>query len=484
MTEKTTAKSKDKSVEPDHKPAHAHGLHLQKHRLIAASITAFMAAVVGFILYGTTLSLAPIYAGTARVPTGFRPNHSTASIKDAAKAYQFTINYPDKSTKTFHMEDAGISVNEAASLSDINRRLRLAGPRRLAWWRPMQYTLALKTDQQKLDEFINSAASTANQPASDASLDLSSGKPVVVEHKVGSNYSIPGGGNYLQQKLARLDPATLTLTPQTVQPAITIKEAESAKQNVESLINRPIVLNIAGQSVSPQSSDIVNWVDINPVPEKHTIDISLNSGNVAAYINAVSRRYTSPPVSQVNMTNSDGSVSVLIAGKNGLDIPGKDKIAADLVKQLSSGNGQVSVELPVAYQTHGVVNAGDYPKMLIADLTTKRMYAYEHSELVNSFLISAGAPATPTVTGQFQIFSKFPVQTMTGRNADGSRYNQPNVRYVNYFYRDYAIHGNYWRPTSYFGNINSSHGCIGVTNTDAAWLYGWADIGTQVITHN
>ncbi len=72
---------------------------------------------------------------------------------------------------------------------------------------------------------------------------------------------------------------------------------------------------------------------------------------------------------------------------------------------------------------------------------------------------------------------------MQGGNADGSRYFQPDVPYVNYFYADYAVHGNYWRPSSYFGNINSSHGCIGVSVGDGAWIYDWASIGTPVIVH-
>jgi lipoprotein-anchoring transpeptidase ErfK/SrfK len=74
-------------------------------------------------------------------------------------------------------------------------------------------------------------------------------------------------------------------------------------------------------------------------------------------------------------------------------------------------------------------------------------------------------------------------KTMTGPNADGTRYVQPNVPWVNFFYKDYAIHGNYWRPNSYFGNINSSHGCVGVTPGEGAWVYNWAPVGTTVVVH-
>jgi lipoprotein-anchoring transpeptidase ErfK/SrfK len=98
-------------------------------------------------------------------------------------------------------------------------------------------------------------------------------------------------------------------------------------------------------------------------------------------------------------------------------------------------------------------------------------------------LISAGAPATPTVLGKYAVYTKYKSQDMSGNNADGSRYFQPAVPYVNYFYGGYAIHGNYWRPSSWFGNINSSHGCIGVNVADGAWIYDWASVGTPVIVH-
>ena len=48
---------------------------------------------------------------------------------------------------------------------------------------------------------------------------------------------------------------------------------------------------------------------------------------------------------------------------------------------------------------------------------------------------------------------------------------------------DYVIHGNYWRPLSYFGNINSSHGCVSTVPSEAEWMYDWTPIGTPVIVY-
>jgi lipoprotein-anchoring transpeptidase ErfK/SrfK len=107
------------------------------------------------------------------------------------------------------------------------------------------------------------------------------------------------------------------------------------------------------------------------------------------------------------------------------------------------------------------------------------LYAYQNGQLVNTFLITAGAPATPTPIGEFHIWDKVALQTMTGPG-----YVQPRVPWINYFdHSGDAVHGNYWRPSSVFGNVNTSHGCVGVQVDQAEWIYNWAPIGTTVITH-
>jgi lipoprotein-anchoring transpeptidase ErfK/SrfK len=45
------------------------------------------------------------------------------------------------------------------------------------------------------------------------------------------------------------------------------------------------------------------------------------------------------------------------------------------------------------------------------------------------------------------------------------------VQWVQYFYRDYALHGAYWHNR--FG-IPTSRGCINLRNSDAQWIYEWA----------
>lgn len=111
-------------------------------------------------------------------------------------------------------------------------------------------------------------------------------------------------------------------------------------------------------------------------------------------------------------------------------------------------------------------------KYILVVLSEQRVYAYENGQLVRSTLASTGLPGTPTVRGTFSIYAKYGAQLMTGPG-----YYLPNVPYVMYFYKGYSLHGTYWHNN--FGQP-MSHGCVNLPTGEAAWLYNWAPIGTQV----
>jgi lipoprotein-anchoring transpeptidase ErfK/SrfK len=56
-----------------------------------------------------------------------------------------------------------------------------------------------------------------------------------------------------------------------------------------------------------------------------------------------------------------------------------------------------------------------------------------------------------------------------------------DVLYTQYFtFEGHALHLNYWRDEYYFGNIRSSHGCIGMRLADAEFFWNFARYGTRV----
>jgi LysM repeat protein len=109
---------------------------------------------------------------------------------------------------------------------------------------------------------------------------------------------------------------------------------------------------------------------------------------------------------------------------------------------------------------------------IVVDLSDQRTYAFENGALVRNVLVSTGLPGTPTVQGDFRIYTKLASQTMTGPG-----YYLPGVPYVMYFYQGYSFHGTYWHNN--FG-FPMSHGCVNMPTPEAEWLYSFADVGTPV----
>ena len=62
-------------------------------------------------------------------------------------------------------------------------------------------------------------------------------------------------------------------------------------------------------------------------------------------------------------------------------------------------------------------------------------------------------------------------------------YRLENVKWTQYFTgAGAALHTNYWRPAGRFG-MPSSHGCVGLLEKDARWLWDWARVGTPLLIH-
>jgi lipoprotein-anchoring transpeptidase ErfK/SrfK len=126
-----------------------------------------------------------------------------------------------------------------------------------------------------------------------------------------------------------------------------------------------------------------------------------------------------------------------------------------------------------SYQASAPLNPG---RWIDVDLSSQMVYAYEGDAVVNSFLISSGLWNHPTVTGEYQVYAKYPSTLMAGED-----YYLPAVPWVMYFYKGYSFHGTYWHHN--FGTP-MSHGCLNMYTPDAKWLYDWADIGTPVVVHD
>jgi lipoprotein-anchoring transpeptidase ErfK/SrfK len=254
---------------------------------------------------------------------------------------------------------------------------------------------------------------------------------------------------------------------------------------LQTITGQPASITVGDQTKAISPDTIKSWLQITPSADKSQDYIRIKANAISSSLTTIADSYVKAPVNQVTST-SGGTPTVILAGSNGTALadPAGLKTQADAVaKTVMDGKG-LQFNAPLVSQPFAAVTPAAFGKLIEVNVTTKQMYLYNNGALYMQYPISAGAPATPTPLGEFHIWEKLAVQTMKGFNPNGTPYVQPNVQWINYFdHSGDAVHGNYWRPLSYFGNINSSHGCVSLPNAQAEQVYGWTTIGTTVITH-
>ncbi len=218
----------------------------------------------------------------------------------------------------------------------------------------------------------------------------------------------------------------------------------------------------------------------------------------------------SEPLAERGMTVQYFEGGALMTGKRGTRVV---PLIADLASRLDIDTTPVVQDgsLPLYDETlfWQVPNpspasdaAGEGVKRIEINLDQQRLRAYDGDTLVLSVLVSTGLDPNGTDEGRFHVRYKVPAQDMEGITdetgevvavgaetpeagappVEGERYvveDVPNVMYFNM--EAEALHGAYWH--SNFGQ-KMSHGCVNLPLDVAAFLYGWAPLGTQVWVHD
>lgn len=130
-------------------------------------------------------------------------------------------------------------------------------------------------------------------------------------------------------------------------------------------------------------------------------------------------------------------------------------------------------------------------KWIEVGIGEQRLWAYHGETLMATSLVSTGIAPNDTDLGMFRVRLKYPAQDMLGFTDETGEvigfgeapsgtvpYAVTDVPHVLYFNLDAeALHGAYWHDS--FGQ-RMSHGCVNLPLGFAAWLFGWAPLGTGV----
>jgi lipoprotein-anchoring transpeptidase ErfK/SrfK len=116
------------------------------------------------------------------------------------------------------------------------------------------------------------------------------------------------------------------------------------------------------------------------------------------------------------------------------------------------------------------------------DLANQTTSAMIGDRIIYTALVTTGKDGWETPKGTFSILYRVENETMTSAAIGAEEYYVlDDVLYTQYFTDvGHALHLNYWRDDSYFGNERSSHGCVGMRLADAEFFWNFAHVGTRV----
>ncbi|MFE9138079.1 Ig-like domain-containing protein [Streptomyces sp. NPDC007355] len=116
------------------------------------------------------------------------------------------------------------------------------------------------------------------------------------------------------------------------------------------------------------------------------------------------------------------------------------------------------------------------------DLAAHRMTVTENGRTLRTLPISGGGPATPTYNGTMIVMDKTPGIRMNSQTVGlGDAYDLDVKWAVHLTTSGTYLHAAPWNAAR-IGNTNASHGCIGLTTSDARWFYDRVRPGDPVIT--
>lgn len=357
--------------------------------------------------------------------------------------------------------------------------------------KPTKLGYAHQIDYRRLSKFTNDVVTSVGQTAKNATIVVNDGQVQVVPDTPGIGLNRSTITKFLAGSMAKAEPASFELQPETVQAAIKADELEPVKTEVQQLLARSITLTYQDRQFVPTPVNIGYWVkaapdsDVNP----QRLVVQVDEQQVRGYVQSVANAINKNPISKKVLVKN-GVSSVEREGTDGLAMDQEAATRAIMTAMQANTNQPFAYEInmkPVPFKTETFKTTSlDAAKYIEINLSRQYLWAYENGQIVMSSPITSGATGAglPTVTGLFSIYYKARNTYLNGRPY-GYNYNV-FVQYWMPFYSGYGLHDASWR--SAFGGSDyfygGSHGCVNLPLSTAAFLYGWAEVGTPVWVHN
>ena len=276
-------------------------------------------------------------------------------------------------------------------------------------------------------------------------------------------------------------------------PDVTTDEAQAVADKANALAKTPVAVSDGEDTHKASVARKVSWISI-PVTDGALGEPTIKADKVKAWAAKLAKEAKVEPRAGLrNVTQSGDVKTVVTKARDGKEVSNADALATAAVAALSGGKAYEGTfdykTTKATWKERTIADGAErlaYPaapgeKWIDVNLSRHTMTAYVGAKPVyGPISMVDGQAEKPTVRGTFKVYYKRELMTMRGNNADGTRYETPNVPWSTFFHEGFALHGAPWRSS--FG-YSASHGCVNLPVGVAKWVYDFAPIGTPVVSH-
>jgi peptidoglycan hydrolase-like protein with peptidoglycan-binding domain len=124
----------------------------------------------------------------------------------------------------------------------------------------------------------------------------------------------------------------------------------------------------------------------------------------------------------------------------------------------------------------GQNDAEPYGYVSVSKTLPETATVYQNGASVYTTAVNTGAAGAETPDGTWPVYARYTVTTMRGTNPDGTKYVDPGIPWVSYFYQGDALHG---FVRAHYG-YPQSNGCVEMPVANAASVFPLTPLGTLV----
>jgi lipoprotein-anchoring transpeptidase ErfK/SrfK len=472
-------------------------MKMRSHRLVIVTVT--LLAVLGvcgtaYAMYFSDRALPRTMVGGIPV-SGMTRDEVAEVVRERFADVSVVVQSGISAPRRERLDDLGYTLDVEGTVGEVFAAQKTGASYATALVAPRSVDVVLHTDPSVLGALADELVEATGGRGSDATVRQVTGtRPFVVTPAViGKAVVMQSLRDAVATAGTELRSTTATVQFVDNPPRVTTARAQSVADRANALVASKVTLSDGTNTHRASLVRKAAWVKI-PYTDGVPGMPRVKAARVRAWVQSVAKDAMVEPVDGLRYVSSGGRVlRVVTQARAGRAVSNAKDVATAAVQALTRNTdyrGELSYRKVAATWANRTVAVGAewlaYPaapgeKWIDVNLGRHTITAYVGARVVKGPVpMVNGAPATPTAVGTFHVYSKNPLMTMRGFNADGTRYAVQNVPWSSFFYAGYALHGAPWRSS--FG-YSASHGCVNLPVGVAKWVYGWAPIGTPVVSH-